>query len=152
MLINTPLHISRMQQVVGLLASGLAKISGIEFLDSRILMGLADGVSCIAVVENLSSESPNIGSIAYIAWLLRLSAAVDAAAGTSHNFNKVVVSFAGLYFIKQLSGIAQAGGYRYFYFHTSYVVCGLLDTLGTPDFGEVQLGQLFSGEGLHCGS
>ena len=39
-LVNTPLHISGVEQVVSLLASGLSQVSGVELLNSRILMGL----------------------------------------------------------------------------------------------------------------
>ena len=99
MLINRPLHIGGMEQMVRFLASGLTKVGGVELLDGRILVGLADGVGRIAVVENLGSEGADIGGIADVSGLLGLSAAVDAAAGTSHNFNKVVVRFTGLHLV-----------------------------------------------------
>lgn len=48
--INLPLNISGMQQVVCLLASWLTKVSGIQFLNCRILMGLTNGIILIRII------------------------------------------------------------------------------------------------------
>ena len=55
MLINTSLYIAGMEQMVRLFASGLAQIGGIKLINRRILMGFAEGICIIAVIENLSS-------------------------------------------------------------------------------------------------
>ena len=93
--VNTPLHISGVEQVVSLLASGLSQISGVELLDSRILMGLTDWVGCIYIIEHLCAQAADIRGIAYVSGLLGLSAAVYTAAGASHDFDEVIVGFSG---------------------------------------------------------
>ena len=99
MLINRSLHIGSVQQVMGFLASGFAKVGGVELLDGGVLVGLADGVIYVTVVEHLCAESADIHGVADIARLLGLAAAVYTAAGASHDLDKVVVGLAGLYFI-----------------------------------------------------
>ena len=94
-LVNTPLHISGVEQVVSLLASGLSQIGGVELLDSRILMGLTDWVGCIYIIEHLCAQAADIRGIAYVSGLLGLSAAVYTAARTSHDLDEVVVLFPG---------------------------------------------------------
>ena len=70
MLINAPLHIGGVQQMMCLGASGLAQIGIVELLDGRILVGLADGVRRIAVIENLSPQGADICGVAPVAGLL----------------------------------------------------------------------------------
>ena len=80
---------------MSLLASGLSQISGVELLDSRILMGLTDWVGCIYIIEHLCAQAADIRGIAYVSGLLGLSAAVYTAAGASHDFDEVIVGFSG---------------------------------------------------------
>ena len=94
-LVNTPLHISGVEQVVSLLASGLSQISGVELLDSRILMGLTDWVGCIYIIEHLCAQAADIRGVADVSGLLGLSAAVYTAAWASHDFDEVIVGFSG---------------------------------------------------------
>ena len=92
-----------------LLAAGLAQVGSIELLDGGVLMGLADRLSCIFIIEHLGAKRADIHGVAHTAWLLGLSAAVYTAARTSHDFDEVVVSFAGFHFFKQFLCIAKAG-------------------------------------------
>ena len=92
-LVNTPLHISGVEQVVSLLASGLSQISGVELLNSRILMGLTDWVGCIYIIEHLCAQAADIRGVADVSGLLGLSAAVYTAAWASHDFDEVIVGF-----------------------------------------------------------
>ena len=53
----------------------------------------------------------DISGVAHISRLLGLSAAVDTAAGASHDLNKVIIGFAGFHLFKQFFCIAKAGGH-----------------------------------------
>ena len=99
MLVNAPLNIGGVEQVVGFFASGLSQVSGVELLDSRILMGLTDWVGCIYIVEHLCAQAADIRGVAYVSGLLGLTAAVYAAAGASHDFDEVIVGFSGFHLI-----------------------------------------------------
>ena len=138
--------------MVRLLASGLAQVSGVELLDGGVLVGFADGVGHIRIVQNLGAQRADVRGVAHVTGLLGLSAAVDTAAGTSHDLDKVVVGLAGFYLFQQFLGVAEAGGNRDLHIHARHVVGGFLDACGAADFREVELGQLLAGQGLHCGS
>ncbi len=101
------------------------------------LVGLSDRIALIGIVEHLGPQSADIHGVAHIAGLLGLAAAVDAAAGASHDLDEVVIRFAGLYLLKQGSGVAQAGGYGNLHIQAGYRVGGLLDAFHAADFGEI---------------
>ena len=102
-------------------ASGLSEIGIIKFLDSRILVRLTNRVVFIRIIQYLSTQSTDVNGIANISRLLRLASAVDTAAWAAHNLNKVVVGFAGFYFIEKVSGIAETGGNSDLYVHARTV-------------------------------
>ena len=91
--------------MMGSLASRFPKVGVIQLLDSGILMGLADGVILIQVIQHLRPQCADVGGIAHIAWLLRLSAAVYAAAGARHDFYKVIFALARLYIVHNLARV-----------------------------------------------
>ena len=64
-----------MKQMMRLLASRLAQVFCVQFLDGRILVGFADCICFIGIIEYLCTQAADIYSIADIARLLRLSAA-----------------------------------------------------------------------------
>ena len=53
LLIDFPLYVRGVKEVVRYLASRLAQVSCIKFLDCRILMGLTDRVGGINVIKDL---------------------------------------------------------------------------------------------------
>ena len=83
------------KEVVRYLASRLAQVSCIKFLDCRILMGLTDRVGGINVIKDLCTQAADIRCVAHMSWLLGLSAAVYTAAWASHDFDEVIVGFSG---------------------------------------------------------
>ncbi len=83
-----------MKKFVCLVASGLLEIRIIQNLDIGIFMAFSQFHIGIFAVKRFRTLSAQICEIAHIAWLIRLSAAVDAAAGAGHNLNKVIVGFA----------------------------------------------------------
>ena len=98
-LVHTSLHIRRMQQMMCLLASRLAQVGCIQFLDRRVLMRFTDRVILIQIVKHFCPQCTDIFGISYMPWLLRLSAAVDTSARSSHNLNKMIVGFPVLHHI-----------------------------------------------------
>ena len=141
-----------MQKMMGLLASRFPKVGVIQLLDSGILMGLADGVILIGIVQHLSPQSADIHGIAHISRLLGLAAAVDTSAWAAHDLDEVIVGFTGFYLVQKFSGIAKAGGYGNLYFHACHVVGGFLDACHASHVGEVKALKFLAGQGLHCGA
>ena len=68
------IDVLRVKQRFGQIASGLSQVSGVELLDSRILMGLTDWVGCIYIVEHLCAQAADIRGVAYVSGLLGLTA------------------------------------------------------------------------------
>ena len=96
-LINRPLHIRSMQQMMCPLTSWFPKISLIQLLNSRILMRFPDRIILIGPIQNTGSQSTDIHRIADIPRLLWLATAVDAAAWTAHDLDEVVGALARFY-------------------------------------------------------
>ena len=86
--------ICRMEKMMCFMASGFTEILIIYFLDDRILMRFTVNRCFIFGIECFCSESFEIDMSSCISVTKRLSAAVHAAAGTCHDFDKVIVSLA----------------------------------------------------------
>ena len=112
-------------------------------------MGLTDRVGGINVIKDLCTQAADIRCVAHMSWLLGLSAAVYTAARTSHDFDEVVVSFAGFHFFKQFLCIAKAGSNGNLYIHAGYIVGGFLDSLCAAHFLKIQLRQFLAGQCLN---
>ena len=98
------------QQVMCFLTSWFAEEGCVQLLDGRILVGFADRVVFVGVVEDFRTQAADIDGVAYIARLLRLAAAVDASARAAHDLDEVVGCFAGFDFLEQLLCVAETGG------------------------------------------
>lgn len=99
-----------MQNLMGLFTAGLAQILLIHLFYQRIVVALPQGHALVLVVEGLGPQSLQVGEIAHICRLGGLSAAVDAAAGTGHDLDKVVVLLSGLHRVQHLGGVFDPAG------------------------------------------
>ena len=75
----------------------------VQRLHQRVFVGLLDLGVDVRIVETLGSRFAANSVSAY-----RLSAAHDAALAACHDFDEVVVAFAGFYLLDQLLGVGQS--------------------------------------------
>ena len=88
-----------MKKLMGLMTSGFTEELLIKPLNGRILMRFADRHGRILVIQGFCPKGSYVCKVTDTAWLLGLAAAINAAAGTSHDLNKMIPGFAGLHFI-----------------------------------------------------
>ena len=79
-----------MKQVMGLLTARFIQIGGIDFLDGRVVVGLAVNSFLVVCIEGIGTLCADVFKGADFCKLLGLAAAVDAAAGACHYFDKVI--------------------------------------------------------------
>ena len=107
-LIHTSLHIAGMKRLMRFMTARFPEILVIELLDLWILMRLTDRLRLIVAVQYARTDPPNIRKVTDITGYLRLAAAVDTSARTSHDLNEVIICLACLHLIQQFSGIAKS--------------------------------------------
>lgn len=107
-LIHTSLHIAGMKRLMRLMTARFPEILVIELLDLWILMRLTDRLRLIVAVQYARTDPPNIRKVTDITGYLRLAAAVDTTARTSHDLNEVIICLACPHLIQQFSGIAKS--------------------------------------------
>ena len=134
------------------MASRFAKVLFVELLDSRILMRLTNWFSRIVLIQSLCTDCTYICKVTNAAAYLRLTAAVDTTARASHDFDEVVVCFAGFHLIKKLSCIAESGCNCNVDIHACNIVCCFFDTFCTTNFLEFYILQFFACQCLNCSS
>lgn len=96
-------------------------------------MGFTDKHLAVLLVQGFCTFRLNVHPVAHIRQLQRLAAAVDAAAGTSHDFDKME-GFSAADGFHQFSGIAQTVGHSSTDFQISDLNLGNLDAFQTADF------------------
>ena len=96
-----------MKNIVSNVASGFSEEVFVYFLDIGAFMRLSELVCIIKAVKRLCTLSTDIREVANISRLNYLTAAVYAAAGTSHDLNEVAFNLAILNFGKELLGIGK---------------------------------------------
>ncbi len=155
-LILRALYIGGVQQLVSLMAVGLAEELIVKLLDIGILVALADGLILILNVKSLGALGADIAIAANGSADDRLTAAVYAAARAAHDFDEVILLLAGLYGIEKLSSAARGGGDGDANVDISNLYGGFLNSLNAADSGEVHIlkglaGNLISGtqSGFH---
>lgn len=110
--VDSLLHICGMEKLVSKFRARSAEISGVDFLDGRVLVGLADRIVLIKVIENLGTLGTDIREVADIGVNLRLTAAVDAAAWASHDLNEIILFLTALDHVEKCSGVGKTGSNR----------------------------------------
>ena len=95
-LIHTSLHIDGMKRLMRFMTARFPEILVIELLDLWILMRLTDRLRLIVAVQYARTDPPNIRKVTDITGYLRLAAAVDTSARTSHDLNEVIICLACL--------------------------------------------------------
>ena len=86
------------------------KILFIALLNRWIFMRESKIIVLIKPIQNVTTLFNHPG-----VFLVRLSAAVDTAARTGHNFNEIIVNLALLNSIHQTSCVAKSAGNSYIY-------------------------------------
>ena len=89
------------KQVMSLFSAGFAKKLFVESLDIRVVVGAADDLAFIFAVKTLHALFKQF----CIAMEEGLSAAVDTAAGTCHDFDRLETILVGTNHFKNLTGI-----------------------------------------------
>ena len=92
----------------------------------------------IEVIQCLSSDALEINEVSYAGGLERLSAAVDAAAGTSHDLNEVILLLAGDYAVNYLSCVSKTGSNTDLDINSADSVVSFLDAGGSSYLSELK--------------
>ena len=140
------------QQLVGLLAAGLAQELHIHLLHQQVLVALADGAALVLVVKGLGTQGLDVGEVAHRGGLDGLAAAVDAAAGAGHDLDEVILLFALAHHVQHLAGVGGAADHADPHGQAGHLVGGFLHALGAAHVGKLQLVQGLAGQGLHGGA
>ena len=90
-LILTSWNVGGVQVLVCLVSAGLLEELVIEHIHNRALVRHSQLHIAVSIVQCLSSDSLEVNEVSYAVALNRLTAAVDAAAGTSHDLNELVI-------------------------------------------------------------
>ena len=128
-LFAAPVNIVGVEQLVCLVTVGLAEELLIQLGDGGVLVGLPDGLGTIFAIGSGSSCGLGIYLITGTCINIGLTAAGYAAAGASHDLDKVVVLVACLDLIEQLAGVCGSVYDRYVYIHACYVYGCFLDAV-----------------------
>jgi len=112
---------------------------GVEVRLSHLHLG-------VLIVESLSSYALEVNSIANVLRLDRLTAAVYTAAGTTHDLNEGPIALALCDLIHNNLCVSCAGSNGNLDFKACNVVGSFLDTLGTTNLVELNLGVILAGE------
>ena len=80
-----------MEKLMSLMAARLLKELIIEHCHYRALMRSSELDRGVEVIKCLCSDALEVNKVSYTRRLERLSAAVDAAAGTSHDLYEVIM-------------------------------------------------------------
>ena len=127
---------------MGNFAACFAQVSLVDFLNQGILMTLAQRHIRIFVVQRLCPHGGYASEIADHRGLQGLATAVDAAAGTGHNFNEVILPLARTDILQHLFGISSPAEHAHPHSLARNLVNGLLNTMSSPDLLELDLFQL----------
>ena len=95
----------RMQKLMSLMASRLAEELFIERHHFGAILRLAQIHSGVGTVKDTGTHGAQINAVAHGSKLIRLTAAVYTAAGTSHYLNELSVALACSDIVKHLSCI-----------------------------------------------
>ena len=130
------------------MAAGLAEVFFVKLLDGFVLVGLADRVIQVVLIERFHTLLDDLG----VAVVVGLAAAVDAAAGARHDLDGMVLGFAGFDLLEELAGIAEAGADRGFELDAADVDFGFLDAFEAADRRVVDLLHVLAGEDVGRGT
>ena len=122
-----------------LFASGFAEVLFVQLDDGRILMRLADGQRLVLGIQSLCTDCADIGEVLDRSRDKGLSAAVDTAAGASHNFDELIICLTVADSGQQLLSICQTGADRNIEGYAADGIGCFLDAFGAADSGEVHL-------------
>ena len=89
-------HVMGVQQLVRLMAAGLAQVLRVNLFNQWALMALAQRQVFVLVIKGLGALGLQVGEIAHIGGLNRLAATVDAAARAAHDLDEPVIRLAAL--------------------------------------------------------
>jgi len=127
-----------MQILVSVVSAGSFKEVLVQHIANRALVRHSQLHAAVCIVQSLSSDSLEVNEVSNCVALNRLTAAVDTAAGTSHDLNELVISLAGEYAVDDLSCVSKTGSNCYLYGNAAYCVGSFLQTLCTSYIVELQ--------------
>ena len=126
-------NVCGVKQVMRLVASGFAEIFFVNFLNNRVVVRFTVYAGFVFGIKGFCAKSFKINVRSGVCALQGLSAAVYASAGTSHYFDKVVISLAFFYLGKEFARICGSAYYSYLYFGACNVVSCFLYAFDTAD-------------------
>ena len=100
-------------------------------------MGLSNRIVLVRIVEHFGAQGADVHRVAHKSWLLRLAAAVDTSSRTTHDLDKMIISFTRFHLIEKGSRISKSRGNSHFYVHSSHMISGFLDAFHAPDICKV---------------
>lgn len=96
------------QQMMGNIAEGLFQVIAVQLPHVRVLMGEPQGAALSMLHRDAAAFFRQLHAV-----MDRLTAAAGTAAGTSHDFHKVVADLASLQGGHELAGVQQAAGHSH---------------------------------------
>ena len=127
-------NVGCVEEVMSLVAAGFAEIFIVDLLNDGVLVRLTVGGCFVLGVEGSSSERFKINMSSGVSIMERLTAAVYAAAGTSHDFDKVVMSLTFFNFGEELACVSGAADNSNLNFGARNGVGSFFDTFDTANF------------------
>ena len=143
-ILQTTLYIGGVQDLMSLMAVGSLKELIVQFLNCQVILGSTQICILIIIIQNSRTNSTQIHVHTNSCRLMRLTAAVDTSAGTSHDLNELNVQLAGLDLVEQCLGIGSSAGNSNIDGHIANLIgCGL-DAFNATNFNEVQFLKLLA--------
>ncbi len=140
-LISVPLHIRRMQNLMRLVAAGFLKKRTHRAPSQPDSHGSYEASMPRPPDTEPLRAAHGDPEVTHIAGLIRLTAAIDAAAGAAHHFNEVIILFTGLYSIQQLCSIGKAGCNGDVNLHTADIIGSFLNILRAANLRIINIGE-----------
>ena len=137
------------ENFVSLVAVGFAEELLVDLLDSRILVGSAERLVSILLIESACTKSANISVVEDNCGLDGLTTAVDAAARAAHDLDEVILTLASLDIIKKLGNVLETGSNSNLNLSAVYIIGSLLDAFKTANVLEVNRLNGLAGENFN---
>ena len=139
LIVQTSLNVRGVQNLVCLVAVGLAKELVVELLNCQVVLGLAQSILGVILVQNSRTNRTQIHIHTNLCGLNGLATAVDTTAGASHDLDELNVQLACLHHVQQLLCHTGAGSNRNVDSQVTQLVGSGLDAFYATNLSEVHL-------------
>ena len=135
-----------MQHLMRKMAARLAEELGVHRFDRFTLMRFAYGELAVRIIKRCGAAVFQINEVTHYRVLNRLSAAVDAAAGATHDLDEMIGGCAGLHLLHERVGIGGAAGDRHLELEAGHFIFRFLHAVHAAHVGEIHVVERLAGE------